>query len=176
MPLAFVTAWLALALAGLGRSEAATAAVEEALRLDPDDPRLYGTLRSVCIDGDREDLALATLQRLSVEQPDHWLLTLNLGVTVAFEATMDYGIGLIGVDGSAFSIIERLLGHGLALGSIWTLFLIAYRYLPARRIPWRTAWVAATPSAKHIERHLIIFISGVSRVLLGGLRFISRSF
>ena len=75
------------------------------------------------------------------------LLTLNLGVTVAFEATMDYGIGLIGVDGSAFSIIERLLGHGLALGSIWTLFLIAYRYLPARRIPWRTAWVAATFSA-----------------------------
>ena len=75
------------------------------------------------------------------------LLTLNLGVTVAFEATMDYGIGLIGVDGSAFSIIERLLGHGLALGSIWALFLIAYRYLPARRIPWRTAWVAATFSA-----------------------------
>ena len=75
------------------------------------------------------------------------LLTLNLGVTVAFEATMDYGIGLIGVDGSTFSIIERLLGHGLALGSIWTLFLIAYRYLPARRIPWRTAWVAATFSA-----------------------------
>ena len=75
------------------------------------------------------------------------LLTLNLGVTVAFEATIDYGIGLIGVDGSAFSIIERLLGHGLALGSIWTLFLIAYRYLPARRIPWRTAWVAATFSA-----------------------------
>jgi len=75
------------------------------------------------------------------------LLTLNLGVTVALEATMDYGIGLIGVDGSTFSIIERLLGHGLALGSIWTLFLIAYRYLPARRIPWRTAWVAATFSA-----------------------------
>lgn len=75
------------------------------------------------------------------------LLTLNLGVTVAFEATIDYGIGLIGVDGSAFSIIERLLGHGLALGSIWTLFLIAYRYLPARRISWRTAWVAATFSA-----------------------------
>jgi tetratricopeptide (TPR) repeat protein len=69
----------ALALAGLGRPEAAAAAVEEALRLDPDDPRLYGTLRSVCIDGDREDLALATLQRLIVEHPGHWLLTLNLG-------------------------------------------------------------------------------------------------
>ena len=42
------------------------------------------------------------------------LLTLNLGVTVALEATMDYGVGLIGVDGNAFSLLERLLGHGLA--------------------------------------------------------------
>ena len=75
------------------------------------------------------------------------LLTLNLGVTVAFEATMDYGGGLIGVDGNAFSLLERLLGYGLAFASIWALFLIAYRYLPARRIAWRTAWVAATFSA-----------------------------
>ena len=68
-----------LALAGLGRAEAAAMAIEEALRLDPDDPRLYGTLRSVCTDGDREDLALAVLQRLVRERPGHWLLTLNLG-------------------------------------------------------------------------------------------------
>ena len=26
----------------------------------------------------------------------------------------------------------------MALASIWTLFLVVYRYLPARRIPWRT--------------------------------------
>jgi len=69
----------ALALAGLGRPEAAAAAVEQALRLDPDDLRLYGTLRSVCTDGDCEDLALAVLQRLVRERPGHWLLTLNLG-------------------------------------------------------------------------------------------------
>ena len=66
---------------------------------------------------------------------------------MVFEATMDYGVGLIGVHGDKFSLVERLLGHGLALGSIWTLFLVAYRYLPARRISWRTAWVAATFSA-----------------------------
>jgi membrane protein len=75
------------------------------------------------------------------------LLTLNLGVTVLLETTMAYGGGLIGADDATLSFAQRVLGHGLALGSIWTLFLIAYRYLPARRIPWRTAWIAATFSA-----------------------------
>ena len=69
----------ALALAGLGQPEPAAAAVEQALRLDPDDSRLYGTLRSICIDGEREDLALIALQRLVIEHPEHWLLKLNLG-------------------------------------------------------------------------------------------------
>ncbi len=68
-----------LALAGLGQTEAAATAVERALELDLDDPRLYGTLRSICIDADREDLALEALQRLVAERPGHWLLTLNLG-------------------------------------------------------------------------------------------------
>ena len=75
------------------------------------------------------------------------LLTLNLGVTVLSKTTMAYGGGLIGADDATLSFAQRVLGHALALGSIWTLFLIAYRYLPARRIPWRTAWIAATFSA-----------------------------
>ncbi|HIG18050.1 MAG TPA: tetratricopeptide repeat protein [Candidatus Handelsmanbacteria bacterium] len=69
----------ALALAGLGRTEEAAAAIEEALYLDPDDTRLYGTLRSVCVDAGREKLALEILQRLSSDNPTHWLLQLNLG-------------------------------------------------------------------------------------------------
>lgn len=69
----------ALALAGLGRHEEAASALEQALLRHPDDARLYGTLRSVCADQQREDLALAVLQRLSLEMPGHWLLTLNLG-------------------------------------------------------------------------------------------------
>jgi membrane protein len=35
----------------------------------------------------------------------------------------------------------------VALASIWALFLVVYRYLPVRRIPWRTAIVAATFAA-----------------------------
>lgn len=70
---------LSLALADVGRTEEAAEAVSEALRIDPDDPRLYSTLRSICVDGEREDLALQTLRQLADERPDHWLLRLNLG-------------------------------------------------------------------------------------------------
>ncbi len=71
------------------------------------------------------------------------LLTLNLGTTVALETAMDRGVEMVGLQGPAVGLANRLLGHGVALVSIMALFLLAYRYLPARRIPWRTAWIAA---------------------------------
>ena len=72
------------------------------------------------------------------------LITLNLTVTLLFETV---GVGMIGLEGRTLSLIERTFGHLLALGSLWALFLAAYRYLPARRISWRTACVAATFSS-----------------------------
>jgi membrane protein len=36
------------------------------------------------------------------------------------------------------------VGQLLAFGFIWVLFVLVYRYLPPRRIPWRTALTAAT--------------------------------
>ena len=72
------------------------------------------------------------------------LIALNLTVTLLFEAV---GVGMIGLEGRTLSLVERTFGHLLALGSLWALFLAAYRYLPARRISWRTACVAATFSS-----------------------------
>lgn len=69
----------ALAQAGLGTMEQAVAALEEGLRRNPDDPRLYTALRAVCTDAGREDLALQALARLVATDPDRWLLHLNLG-------------------------------------------------------------------------------------------------
>lgn len=75
------------------------------------------------------------------------LLTMNVGVTVTFEAAMQFGVSLVGLHGSAVGLIQRVLGQALAFLSIWLLFLIVYRYLTARRVPWRTSLVAATFSA-----------------------------
>lgn len=69
----------ALALAGLEAVEEAVAALEEGLRRDPDDPRLYTALRAVCADAGRQDLALRALERRYGTDPDSWLLRLNLG-------------------------------------------------------------------------------------------------
>ena len=75
------------------------------------------------------------------------LLTLNLGVTVFLEGAMDLGIRVLGFQGVVITLAQWLTAYSVALVSIWLLFLVVYRYLPARRIPWRTAMVAATFSA-----------------------------
>jgi membrane protein len=75
------------------------------------------------------------------------LVTLNLGVTITFGAAVSFGVGVLGLGGPVVGIAERLLGQGVALLSIWFLFLALYHYLPARRIPWRSSVVAATFSS-----------------------------
>lgn len=75
------------------------------------------------------------------------LLTLNLGVTVVLEGALEWGVALLGVEGPVIGAAEWLFAYAVAVLSIWVLFLIVYRYLPARRIPWRTSMVAATFSA-----------------------------
>ncbi len=75
------------------------------------------------------------------------LITLNMGVTILLSWAVDLGVDVFGWGGSALSLAERGLGYGVALTSIWTFFLIAYRYLPPRSVPWRTAFIAATFAA-----------------------------
>ena len=72
------------------------------------------------------------------------LIFANLGFTWVLRAVQDIGARFFGLEGSRLALTEALSGQLLALVSIWFLFLLIYRYLPARRIPWRTALVAAT--------------------------------
>lgn len=72
------------------------------------------------------------------------LFVLNLGITVVLKAVEDYGLDLMGLRGAVPALIRQTSGQLLALGSIWVLFILIYRYLPPRRIPMRTAVVAAT--------------------------------
>jgi membrane protein len=75
------------------------------------------------------------------------LVTLNLGVTIVFTAAMTFGVEIVGLGGDTVPVAQRLVAAMIAFGSIWTLFLLAYRFLPARKTPWRTALVAATFAA-----------------------------
>ncbi len=75
------------------------------------------------------------------------LLTVNLGVTVALETGLSWGGARLGLGPTTLSAAERTLGVVVSYGSIWVLFVVAYRYVPARRIAWRTTLVAATFAA-----------------------------
>jgi len=75
------------------------------------------------------------------------LVTLNMGVTVLFAAAIDYGVEIFGWGGETLTYAERFLGVCVAFSSIWLLFVIVYRFLPARRTPWRTTLIAATFAA-----------------------------
>lgn len=75
------------------------------------------------------------------------LFLLNIGITTVLEAARDFGVGVLGLEGYAVTVVQQVFAQMLAFASIWVLFVAIYRYLPARRIPWRTALIAATFAA-----------------------------
>lgn len=72
------------------------------------------------------------------------LMLLNIGITVTLETVGRYGVERLGLQGWGVDLSRQLLAMAVAFASIWVLFLLVYRFLPGRKIPWRTALVAAT--------------------------------
>jgi len=113
--------------------------------------RLSGSLRSalyrVFDTGVRRGIVHGKIFDMGVVIVGVLLVTLNLGVTIVFAAAIDFGVDMVGLDADTVTFAHRLAGAGIAFGSIWTLFLLAYRYLPARKTAWRTTVVAASFAA-----------------------------
>jgi membrane protein len=73
------------------------------------------------------------------------LFLANTGITIALEAVHTYGVQLLGVEDVAeVRAFQAIYGQLLAFGFIFVMYALMYRYLPARRIPWRIALIAAT--------------------------------
>ena len=70
------------------------------------------------------------------------LFAINAGVTVIINIVTRTGTELLGVHPAAW--LEKYLLSVVAALSIWVMFVLIYRYLPFRRIHWRTALVGAT--------------------------------
>jgi membrane protein len=92
------------------------------------------------------------------------LVTLNLGVTVVFSAAVEYGVAIFGLDSETVTIAHRIVGAAIAFASIWILFLLVYRYMPARRPPWRTTLVAASFAALAHELLKLAFSTYVTEL------------
>ncbi|MDH5589932.1 MAG: YihY/virulence factor BrkB family protein [Gemmatimonadota bacterium] len=113
--------------------------------------RLVGSLRIALRDifdvGQARSVLAGKLFDIQAVMVGTILLVLNIGITVVLEAVMDYGVGILGLEAGTIGRASRMVGYTVAFLSIWVLFLGVYRFLPARRIPWRTVTVAATFSA-----------------------------
>ncbi|UCC26474.1 MAG: YihY/virulence factor BrkB family protein [Gemmatimonadales bacterium] len=113
--------------------------------------RLVGTLRTALKEifdiSQTRNLVAGKIYDIEVVLVGGLLFLLNLWLTAGVRAARDYGVDLLGLEGNALSLVQSGSAHVLAFLSIWVLFLGIYRYLPARRIPWRAALIAATFTA-----------------------------
>jgi membrane protein len=115
--------------------------------------RLIGTLRTALreifdIQQDRGIIAgkLFDMQMVFVAGT---LLAVNIAATVVFELVVTYGIEVLHV-AQGQAVLAQLLTL-VSFLSIWFMFVLIYRYLPARRIQWRTAFISATFTALMFE-------------------------
>ncbi|HEX6308175.1 MAG TPA: YihY/virulence factor BrkB family protein [Longimicrobiales bacterium] len=115
--------------------------------------RLVGTLRTALreifdIQQDRGIIRgkLFDLQMVFVAGT---LLVANIAITLALTRVTDLGIAFLHIDRG--SLVRALIGRTLAFLTIWSMFVLIYRYLPARRIQWRTAITSATFTAIMFE-------------------------
>ncbi|HSG46209.1 MAG TPA: YihY/virulence factor BrkB family protein [Longimicrobiales bacterium] len=113
--------------------------------------RLVGTLRTALREifdiSQARTLVAGKIFDIQVVLLGGLLFLANLSLTAGVRAARDYGVDLLGLEGTAISLVQQWSAHGLAFLSIWLLFLGVYRYLPARRIPWKAALIAATFAA-----------------------------
>lgn len=116
--------------------------------------RLVGTLRTVLreifdVHRDRGFVA-GKLFDIQMVVAAGTLFALNVGLTIALEVIALFGVDVLQLE-SGPALIRHLYGRAAALVTIWVMFLLIYRYLPARRIGWTTAVTAATFTALLFE-------------------------
>jgi len=77
------------------------------------------------------------------------LLSLNVGLTIVLNILADFSVDVLGMP--AYRLRQNIVFPIIAFLSLWVMFLLIYRYLPARRIQWRTALIGATFTALLFE-------------------------
>jgi membrane protein len=117
--------------------------------------RLVGTLRAALreIFDLQEDrgIILGKLFDMGMVVAAGTLLAINVGGTIIIQFVSRYGRTLLDLDPQRFEGFDGILLSVLALGSIWFMFVLVYRYLPSRRIQWRIAMISATFAAALFE-------------------------
>ena len=108
--------------------------------------RLVGTLRFVLREvfdiGEDRNIIKGKWFDVQMVVAAGTLFSINAAATVIVNYITRTGTEFVGVHPTAW--FQRYLVGVVAVLSIWIMFVLIYRYLPFRRIHWRTALVAAT--------------------------------
>ncbi len=75
------------------------------------------------------------------------LVILNIGITIVFNLAKARGFEFLGLSAAHVGILEAISAQVTAVAFIFLLFLLLYKYMPARRVPWRMAITAAVFTA-----------------------------
>ena len=75
------------------------------------------------------------------------LVILNIGITIVYNLATARGFEFLGLSPGQIGVLEGISARVTALAFIFLLFLLLYKYLPARRVPWRMAVTAAVFTA-----------------------------
>ena len=110
--------------------------------------RLFGTLRSVLREvfdlQEERGIVAGKIFDLQMVVVAGTLFLANTGVTIVLEAVHTFGVEWLGRRGlKPLPVAEQAWAQLLAFGFIFAMFFLIYRYLPLRRVAWRTALVAA---------------------------------
>jgi membrane protein len=123
--------------------------------------RLIGTLRTVLreifdIDQERSIVAgkIFDLQMVFVTGT---LLAANIAITATAVIFARRGLDYINLPRVEESFAMGMILRTLSFLTIWSMFVLIYRFLPIRRIHWRTALIAATFTAVTFELMKIAF-------------------
>lgn len=85
------------------------------------------------------------------------LLTINVLLTLVLSLAANYGIAFLGIAPGDIASFNNVYLQTVAFASIWFMFVLIYRYLPARRIQWRIAMIAATFTGVMFELFKFLF-------------------
>jgi len=118
--------------------------------------RLFGSLRSALRDvfDVQEDRGIVQGKIFDAKMVvvAGTLFVANTTITILLEAVQTYGMELLGLrQGGTVHTLQVLFAQSLAYSFIFLMFLLIYRFLPARRIPWRIAFVSALFSSVAFE-------------------------
>ena len=118
--------------------------------------RLFGSLRSALrsIFDIQEDRGIVAGKIFDMKMVviAGTLFTANASITLLLTAVQNFGIELVGLsENGVVSQLRLVYAQIVAYASIFLMFFLLYRYLPARRVAWRIAAVAAAFSSVVFE-------------------------